>query len=326
MRRHTRFALITAALVAAVIAMPAAYVLNGPKWAHADGELLHQPRERRLTEAAAKPPSRPAPPPGAPSPPPTSASTTWAAPRHRARSTTARTKCSSATCRPAARSPKPTGGRTRTAIVWSTRTSCSTTAASMFFTGSRGARAASTSRTRPHTSSATRSASATARTRTRRCTTSRAGAPRAAARWPTTISRASKTVPGERSAEERRSFGLAHQPGRRCVLRRARAGHARGLGQRHRRLGCARGLPAEWRRRRLGHILAVQHNALEPAARHLHQSPRSRPTTAAPSPRPPHRRSPWRRRQPGWPPAWRSPGRTPRLRARGRAATVATGT
>jgi hypothetical protein len=54
MTRHPRFALATAALVASVSAMPAAYVLNGPKWATRTVNYYINPANLDVPEAAAE--------------------------------------------------------------------------------------------------------------------------------------------------------------------------------------------------------------------------------------------------------------------------------
>jgi Matrixin/Bacterial Ig domain len=54
MRRHSRFALITVALAATVTAMPAAYVLNGPKWGVRTVNYYVNPANADVTEAAAE--------------------------------------------------------------------------------------------------------------------------------------------------------------------------------------------------------------------------------------------------------------------------------
>jgi Bacterial Ig domain/Matrixin len=54
MRPHTRFALITAVLAAAVTAMPAAYVLNGPKWGTRTVNYYINPTNADVSAAAAE--------------------------------------------------------------------------------------------------------------------------------------------------------------------------------------------------------------------------------------------------------------------------------
>ena len=53
MRHHSRFVLITAALAAAVTAMPAAYVLNGPTWGTRTVNYYVNPANADVTETAA---------------------------------------------------------------------------------------------------------------------------------------------------------------------------------------------------------------------------------------------------------------------------------